>query len=98
MIRSHSVCPDGIERFSDNLMSITSCTNHSGIHNNDACFLVIQKRLLFLQKLSNLFHNQIQTSIGKKSTWILSPLKQTRRSEESQRLQDVLNQVFDLYS
>ena len=41
MIRSHSVCPDAIERFSDNLMSITSCTNQSGIHENDACILVI---------------------------------------------------------
>jgi len=27
MIRSHSICPDAIERFSDNLMTITSCTN-----------------------------------------------------------------------
>lgn len=41
MIRSHSICPDGIERFSDNMMTITSCTNNSGIHNNDACALVI---------------------------------------------------------
>ena len=51
MIRSHSICPDGIERFSDNLMTITSCTNHSGIHENDACILVIQKRLIISPKI-----------------------------------------------
>ena len=41
MIRSHSICPDGIERFSDNLMTVTSCTNHSGTNENDATILVI---------------------------------------------------------
>mmetsp|Transcript_4409 Transcript_4409/g.6437 ORF Transcript_4409/g.6437 Transcript_4409/m.6437 type:complete len:97 (-) Transcript_4409:30-320(-) len=51
MIRSHSVCPDGIERFSDNLMTITSCTNHSGLHDNDACILVIQKKLIISPKI-----------------------------------------------
>jgi hypothetical protein len=51
MIRSHSVCPDAIERFSDNLMTITSCTNQSGIHENDACILVIQKRLIISPKI-----------------------------------------------
>jgi len=51
MIRSHSICPDGIERFSDNLMTITSCTNSSGVHENDACILVIQKRLIISPKI-----------------------------------------------
>jgi hypothetical protein len=51
MIRSHSICPEGIERFSDNLMTITSCTNHSGIHDNDACILVIQKKLIISPKI-----------------------------------------------
>jgi diadenosine tetraphosphatase ApaH/serine/threonine PP2A family protein phosphatase len=41
MIRSHSICPNGMERFSDNLMSITSCTNHSNQHHNDAAILVL---------------------------------------------------------
>ena len=30
MIRSHSIVPAGIERFSDSLMTITSATNHNG--------------------------------------------------------------------
>jgi len=51
MIRSHSICPDGIERFSDNLMTITSCTNHSGLHDNDASILVIQKKLIISPKI-----------------------------------------------
>lgn len=51
MIRSNSICPEGIERFSDNLISITSCTNNSGIHDNDACILVIQKKLIISPKI-----------------------------------------------
>ena len=51
LIRSHSICPDGIERFSDNMISITSCTNHSGVHNNDAVFVVIQKKFVVSPKI-----------------------------------------------
>ena len=51
MVRSHSVCPDGIERFSDNLITITSCTNHSGAHNNDAVLMVVQKKLIISPKI-----------------------------------------------
>jgi len=51
MIRSHSVCPEGIERYSDNLITITSCTNHSNIHENDASLLVIQKKLIISPKI-----------------------------------------------
>mmetsp|Transcript_13108 Transcript_13108/g.22124 ORF Transcript_13108/g.22124 Transcript_13108/m.22124 type:complete len:115 (-) Transcript_13108:43-387(-) len=61
MIRSHSVCPEGIERFSDNLMSITSCTNHSGIHDNDASILVIQKKLIISPKIIKTQVNQNTT-------------------------------------
>jgi len=62
MIRSHSACPDGIERFSD-LMTITSCTNHSGKHNNDACILVIQKKLIISPKI-------IKPNAGATNTWV----------------------------
>jgi len=51
MIRSNSVCPEGIERFHDSLMTVTSCTNHSGVHNNDAAILVIQKKLIISPKI-----------------------------------------------
>jgi len=32
-------------------MTITSCTNHSGLHNNDASILVIQKKLIISPKI-----------------------------------------------
>ena len=51
MIRSHSICPEGIERFSDSLISITSCTNHSGMHENDAAIVVVQKKLIVSPKI-----------------------------------------------
>lgn len=51
MLRSHSVCPDGIEKFSDNLMTVTSCTNHSNKHKNDAAILVIQKKMIISPKI-----------------------------------------------
>lgn len=51
MIRSNSCCPEGMERYSDNLISVTSCTNHSGLHDNDACFLVVQKKLIINPKI-----------------------------------------------
>lgn len=51
MIRSHSICPDGIERFSDNLITITSCTNNGGTANNDAVLMVIQKKLIISPKI-----------------------------------------------
>lgn len=51
IIRSHSICPEGIERFSDNLITISSCTNNSGSHNNDAVLLVVQKKLIISPKI-----------------------------------------------
>ena len=52
MIRSHSICPDGIERYADgSLITIGSCTNHSGKHANDASILVIQKRMIISPKI-----------------------------------------------
>ena len=62
MIRSHSICPNGIERFSDNLMSITSCTNHSGTNENDACILCINKGLIIAPKI-------IKPQAGSKVHW-----------------------------
>ena len=59
LIRSHSICPEGMERFSDNMISITTCTNHSGVHNNDAVMIVIQKKFVVKPKIIKpLPHNQ----------------------------------------
>lgn len=51
MVRSHSIVPSGIERFSDNLISITSASNHSGTQQNEGCFLVIQKQMIVMPKI-----------------------------------------------
>ena len=52
MIRSHSICPDGIERYADgSLITIGSCTNHSCKHANDASILVIQKKMIISPKI-----------------------------------------------
>ncbi len=51
MIRSHSIVPTGIERFSDSLMTLTSCTNVWGTNDNDACFVVVQKGMKISTKI-----------------------------------------------
>ena len=51
LIRSHSICPEGMERFSDNMITLTTCTNHSGVHNNDAVMIVIQKKFVVKPKI-----------------------------------------------
>lgn len=52
IIRSHQICQDAIDHFAANqLTTITSCANYAGTHNNDACFLVIQKRLVVSPKI-----------------------------------------------
>ena len=52
LIRSNQICPDGIDRFAQNqCITINSCTNYNGTHQNDACFLVIQKKLIVSPKI-----------------------------------------------
>lgn len=52
MIRSHQICPDGMDRFAQNqVFTISSCSNYCGSHNNDACFLVVQKKLIISPKI-----------------------------------------------
>jgi hypothetical protein len=63
-----------MERFSDNLITITSCTNHSGAHENDAAILVLQKKLIISPKIikpnptmgcwMNINMNSIPTSVN----------------------------------
>lgn len=62
MIRSHSIIPTGIERFSDSLMSLTSATNIWGVNENDACFLVVQKGMKISTKI-------IKSQPGSKIYW-----------------------------
>lgn len=51
IIRSHSQCMDGIDHFAARqLITITSCANYAGFE-NDACFLVVQKKLVISPKI-----------------------------------------------
>jgi len=43
-----------MERFSDSLITISSCTNHSNVHENDATILVLQKKLIISPKIIKL--------------------------------------------
>ena len=52
ILRSHSICLDGLDRFaSGQLISITSCTDYCKTYNNDACFIVVQKRIIISPKI-----------------------------------------------
>ena len=52
IIRGHQICQDAIDHFSARqLVTITSCANYAGSYNNDACMLVIQKRLVVSPKI-----------------------------------------------
>ena len=52
IIRSHQVCQDAIDHFAARqLVTISSATNYANQHQNDACMLVIQKRLVVSPKI-----------------------------------------------
>ena len=52
IIRSNQNCQDGIDHFAANqVVTISSCTNYAGTQQNDACLLVIQKKLRLAPKI-----------------------------------------------
>lgn len=52
IIRGHQVCSEGLDRFAaGQLITLNSCTNYGGTQNNDAAFLVIQKKLVISPKI-----------------------------------------------
>ncbi len=52
MIRGHEIAIDGFDMFADSrLITVTSCTDYCGKHNNSACMLVIQKTFEIVPKL-----------------------------------------------
>jgi len=52
MIRSNQVLQDGMDRFANGqCITINSCTNYCSTHNNDASFLVVQKKLVISPKI-----------------------------------------------
>lgn len=52
IVRSHQNPTDAIDKFSANQMiTITSCTNYCGNLNNNACMLLIQKKMVISPKI-----------------------------------------------
>lgn len=52
ILRSHQICPDGIDRFAQGqLITINSCTDYCKQYNNDACFIVVQKKIIISPKI-----------------------------------------------
>ena len=52
IVRTHQNCQDGIDRFAAaQLITLTSTSNYGGVHNNDAAFLVLQKKLVISPKI-----------------------------------------------
>ena len=52
ILRSHQSCMDGLDRFAQgSLITITSCTDYAKTHNNDACFILIQKKIVISPKI-----------------------------------------------
>jgi diadenosine tetraphosphatase ApaH/serine/threonine PP2A family protein phosphatase len=64
ILRSHQVCPDGLDRFAQGqLVTINSCTDYCNKYNNDACFIVLQKKIIVSPKI-------IKPSPQSKQNWI----------------------------
>ena len=52
ILRSHQICNEGFDRFAQGqLISICSCTDYAGKYNNDACFIVVQKKIIVSPKI-----------------------------------------------
>lgn len=52
IVRAHQNVQEGIDRYAAaQLITLTSTSNYAGIHNNDAAFLVVQKKLVISPKI-----------------------------------------------
>lgn len=52
ILRSHQICSEGIDKFANGqLITITSTTDYCGKYNNDACFIVLQKKIIVSPKI-----------------------------------------------
>ena len=46
------MCNEGLDRFAQGqLITISSCTDYAGKYNNDACFIVVQKKIIVSPKI-----------------------------------------------
>jgi len=64
ILRSHQVCSEGLDRFAQGqLITINSCTDYCNKYNNDACFIVVQKKIIVSPKI-------IKPTTQSKANWL----------------------------
>jgi diadenosine tetraphosphatase ApaH/serine/threonine PP2A family protein phosphatase len=64
ILRSHQICSEGLDRFAQGqLITINSCTDYCGKYNNDACFIVVQKKIIVSPKI-------IKPAAQSKANWL----------------------------
>ena len=64
ILRSHQMSQEGIDRFAQGqLITINSCTDYCNKFNNDACFIVVQKKIIVSPKI-------IKGTPPTKSNWL----------------------------
>lgn len=64
ILRSHQICSEGLDRFAQGqLITINSCTDYCGKYGNDACFIIIQKKIIVSPKI-------IKLTQQSKANWI----------------------------
>lgn len=52
ILRTHQISPEGIDRFAQGqLITINSCTDYCNKFGNDACFIIIQKKIIVSPKI-----------------------------------------------
>ena len=52
ILRSHQICQDGLDRFAQGqVITINSCTDYCNKYGNDACFIVVQKKIIVSPKI-----------------------------------------------
>ena len=75
ILRSHQIISDGIDRFAQGqLITINSCTDYCNKYQNDACFIVIQKKLIVSPKI-------IKPTQNSKANWAeQTPIPETANS------------------
>jgi hypothetical protein len=55
ILRSHQICSEGLDRFAQGqLITINSCTDYCGKYSNDACLIVVQKKIIVSPKIIKL--------------------------------------------
>lgn len=52
ILRTHQICSEGLDRFAaGQVITISSCTDYCNKYGNDACFIVVQKKIIVSPKI-----------------------------------------------